>query len=154
MLCPKCQTNVPEGHFYCPNCRASVYNYAPDNSWSNGSILERAGRRLLDLLIILILIGGGVVLGRAIKWKELLNGFKPTTEASPAPKRDSHTGSPSKRHAASPSPTPQEKTDPTAKSPSAESARDLPQKIEELSKPDEIRRTRKPSPPPPQTTGD
>jgi len=88
MRCPKCQADVPEGHFYCPNCRVSVYGYVPEGWKSNGGKLERAGRRLLDLVLLLALIGGGVVLARAIKWKELLNGFTSSAEVSPSAKPD------------------------------------------------------------------
>lgn len=101
MRCPKCQTDVPDGHFYCPNCRVSVYNYAPEGWKAAGGRLERAGRRLLDLVLLLALIGGGVVLARAIKWKELLNGFNSSAEVSPSAKPEpSPSAHPAKRRAA------------------------------------------------------
>ena len=87
MRCPKCQVDVPDGHFYCPSCRVSVYNYAPEGRLA-GSRLERAARRLLDLLLLLALIGGGIVLARAIKWKELLNNFNSSAEATPSVNRN------------------------------------------------------------------
>ncbi|MEP7338355.1 MAG: hypothetical protein ABI977_11525 [Acidobacteriota bacterium] len=104
MRCPKCQTNVPDSHFYCPNCHASVYGYIPEGAKANGGGLERAGRRLLDLFLILLLIGGGIVLGRAIKWKELLNSVNPSAEVSPSVKSGpALPGHSSKRRAANPS---------------------------------------------------
>lgn len=101
MRCPKCQTDVPDGHFYCPNCRVSIYGYLPEGGIANGGKLERAGRRLLDLLLLLALIGGGIVLARAIKWKELLNSFNSSAEVSPSIKPEqSLPGRPTKRRAA------------------------------------------------------
>lgn len=104
MRCPKCQTNVPDGHFYCPNCRVSIYGYIPEGAKASGGRLERAGRRLLDLFLILALIGGGIVLARAIKWKELLNSVSPSAEVSPSVKSEpALPGHSSKRRAANPS---------------------------------------------------
>jgi len=102
MRCPKCQTDVPDGHFFCPNCRVSVYGYIPEGARANGGRLERAGRRLLDLFLLLALIGGGIVLARAIKWKELLNSVNPAAEVSPSAKSEpTLPGHSPKRRAAS-----------------------------------------------------
>ena len=98
MRCPKCQTDVPDGHFYCPNCRVSVYGYIPEGARANGGKLERAGRRLLDLLLLLALIGGGIVLARAIKWKELLNSVNPSAEVSPSTKPEPSLPGHSSKH--------------------------------------------------------
>lgn len=84
MRCPSCQNDIPENQFYCPICRAAVYSYVPESTQKKSGMLERAGRRLLDLLILMALIGAAVFLARQIKWNELLGIVKPATE-SPAP---------------------------------------------------------------------
>lgn len=81
MRCPSCQNDIPDNQFYCPICRASVYSYVPESTQKKGGRLERAGRRLLDLLILAVLVGAAVFLARQIKWNELL-GLKPATETS------------------------------------------------------------------------
>ncbi|MBL8186956.1 MAG: hypothetical protein JNK38_03060 [Acidobacteria bacterium] len=85
MRCPSCQNEIPSNQFYCPICRASVYTYVPENTQKKGGMLERAGRRVLDLLILAVLVGVAVVLARQIKWNELMGIAKPPAEkASPA----------------------------------------------------------------------
>lgn len=147
MRCPNCQTEIPEGHFYCPKCQVLVYNYLPPGAKPNGGRLERAGRRLLDLLLILILIGGGVVLARAIKWKELWNNINPSAEVSPSPKpeRGSPASSPAKRRNANSTQTTAETQGNSSKSDSAESGRDVKQKPEESASPANTRPTPKPT---------
>ncbi len=149
MRCPNCQTDVPEGHFYCPGCQASIYSYMPPEGWkSKGGRLERAGKRLFDVVIILFLIGAGVVLARAIKWKEVFNGFKPVAESTPSvqTERDSSGGSSSKRRKAnSPGSQSQEANENSSKPASAESVRELKQKIEELPSSEEAKPTPKPT---------
>lgn len=147
MRCPNCQTDVPEGHFYCPGCQVPIYSYVPQGQKSRGGRLERAGKRLFDLVLILILIGAGVVLARAIKWKEVFNIFKPVAESSPPakPERESSGGSSTKRRKSnSPDPQQQGTSEGASKPASAESVRDLKQKIEELPSSDESRPTPKP----------
>ncbi|MGE0882885.1 MAG: hypothetical protein AB7P14_05035 [Blastocatellales bacterium] len=141
MRCPNCQTDVPEGHFYCPGCQVPIYSYVPSNQKSKGGRIERAGKRLVDLILILVLIGAGVVLARAIKWKEVFNGFKPVVESSPSakPERDASGGLSSKRRKASSDPQQQGSHEETSKPASAESVRELKQKIEELPSSDETR---------------
>ncbi len=89
MQCPSCRSDIPDNQFYCPVCRASVYSYVPENSRSlSGGRLERAGKRLLEVFLFLILVGIGVVLARAIKWKDLLSGLLPATVTTATPKPD------------------------------------------------------------------
>jgi hypothetical protein len=131
MRCPKCQTEVPDGHFYCPNCRVSIYGYLPEGGMLTGGKLERAGRRLLDLLLLLVLIGGGIVLARAIKWKELLNSFNSSAEVSPSIKPEqSSSGRATKRRATATSTQSQEESGNTAKSSSTEVSPDPKSSIE------------------------
>lgn len=147
MQCPSCRSEISENQFYCPVCRASVYSYTPENSRSAGSggQVGRAGKRLLDVLLLLILIGAGIVIGRAIKWNELLSNFLPGFQAQPATKPErqptsspnsSSSNSSGKQRASEPSKdsskTSGEKPADSAKPASAESVRDLKQKIEEL----------------------
>ena len=125
MRCPKCQTDVPDGHFYCPNCRVSIYGYLPEGSMTGGGKLERAGRRLLDMLLLLALIGGSIVLARAIKWKELLNSFHSSAEVSPLGKPErSSSGQQTKRRATNASTQSQVESGNPAKPSSTESLPD------------------------------
>ena len=134
MRCPKCQTDVPEGHFYCPNCRGSIYGYLPEGGMTNGGKLERAGRRLLDLLLLLALIGGGIVLARAIKWKELLNSFNSSAEVSPSVKPEqSSPGRATKRRAANTATKSQEESGNIAKPSSTEGSPDPKSNVEKPS---------------------
>ncbi|MBS1790272.1 MAG: hypothetical protein JST85_21285 [Acidobacteria bacterium] len=127
MQCPSCRSEIPDNQFYCPVCRASVYSYVPENVRSTGSRVERAGKRLLEVLLFLILVGVGVVLARAIKWKELLGGVLPAATTAPSPKSEhpqtSQADSANKRKAATtPSPkAAEEKSADPSKSVSAES---------------------------------
>lgn len=142
MQCPSCRSEITDNQFYCPVCRASVYSYTPENS--PGSVgksqVGRAGKRLLDLLLLLVLVGAGIVIGRAIKWNELLSNFLPGYQAPSAtkPERQPASGpnSSGKQRASEASkdsskPSGEKSADST-KPASAESVRDLKQKIEEL----------------------
>lgn len=84
MRCPSCQNDIPDNQFYCPICRASVYSYVPESTQKKRGMLERAGRRLLDLLILVALVGAAVFLARQIKWNELMGVAKPAA-GSPTP---------------------------------------------------------------------
>lgn len=101
MRCPKCKTDVPDGHSYCTKCRTLLYDYSPDDGELVETAVSRAGKRLFDLLILVVLIAGGIVLGRAIQWKQILTGFQPATAVSPSPKQGkqsaSHQSSPKSR---------------------------------------------------------
>lgn len=147
MRCPSCQYDVPEGHFYCPSCQTLISSYAPASKESGRGRIERAAKRLLDLALLLVLVGAGVLLARAINWKEVFNGFKPLVENAPSAgtNRDSSGASSSRKHSSKVSNKPEEKNNESSKqSGSAESVRDLKQKIEELPA-DEPRPNVKPS---------
>ena len=88
MRCPRCKTDVPDGHSYCTNCRAILYDYSPEYAEPTETALGRAGKRLFDLLILLVLIAGGIALGRAIQWKQILSGIKPAAAVSPSPRQN------------------------------------------------------------------
>ena len=146
MRCPKCQTSVPDGHFFCPNCHVSVYGYIPESGRMNGGRLERAGRRLLDLLLVLVLIGGGVVLARAIKWKELWNNFNPSAEVSaPAKPEQSPSGHATKRRSASTTTRLQGESAETSKQASGEGTPDPKPKVEGTSSKSETQPAPKPT---------
>jgi len=92
MRCPSCQNDIPDNQFYCPICRASVYTYVPESTQKKGGRLERAGRRLLDLLILVVLVGAAVLLARQIKWNELLGIAKPPAENTSPAKTERNSG--------------------------------------------------------------
>ena len=147
MRCPSCQHAVPEGHFYCPSCRISIYSYVPEGAQFKGGRLERAGKRLLDLLLVLLLIGAGIVLARTIKWKEVVNGFKPVAEVSPSakPEREAASSSGKRRTASASAQGAPETPTKSSKPASAESGNDLKQKTEEPASTDKTRPTPKPA---------
>lgn len=151
MQCPSCRNEIADNQFYCPVCRASVYSYTPENSPGGGKRKGKLpGRWLLEALLILILIGVGIVLARAIKWKELMNNFLPGFVTAPAENSGTAPGSPpassGKKSAAKPVKSPEEKppADPN-KPTSTESVRDMNQKIEEFPAPGESKPTPKPT---------
>lgn len=123
MQCPSCRNDIPDNQFYCPICRASVYSYVPENMRTTNSRVERAGKRLLEVLLFLILIGIGVVLARAIKWNELLSGILPGATSS-TPKPEPSSGSAGKRGSSNSSKASQGKPADAVKSASTESADD------------------------------
>lgn len=141
MRCPKCQSDVPEGHSYCSKCRISVRDHVLDNPRPSQSGIDRAGKRVLDLLILLVLLGGGVLLARSIHWKELLNGVKPTGRVSQSAQqeREAQPGSPAKRGGARSSRTSKEKPASPAKPATSDSeeekAKEIPPAKEEQPRP-------------------
>lgn len=124
MQCPKCRTDVPEGHFYCPSCRTLIYNYRPERA-ARGP-LERAGGRLLDLLLAVIIIGGLVLTARMVNWREFLANLRGEVKQVGQPER------PTDRASTKPSPTPRRaranEPAPFKSPPLPESVRSLPQK--------------------------
>lgn len=150
MRCPKCQTDFPDWHFYCPNCRTQAQEYVPEANRSRGrNMLEKTGKLILELAIILFLIGAGVVIGRKINWKDVAAKFRGAEETSAPAKSERVTrpGVPAapKRHAESepaksesPAKTASPQTAEPASpgkpqpTPTVESVRQLSPKIEEL----------------------
>jgi cytoskeletal protein RodZ len=128
MRCPKCKTDVPDGHSYCTQCRTLLYDYAPEDAAPTETAVSRAGKRLFDLLILVVLIAGGVVLGRAIQWKQILTGFKPAA-VSPSPRQGKSQTNASAKHSAarSSSQASQEKSEEPSKPASAESKSEKPE---------------------------
>lgn len=95
MQCPKCRSEVPEGHFYCPNCRTLTYDYRPERP--KRGPLERAGARLLDLALAVAIIGVLIFTARQINWREFIanvRGQSPPT-APRAAATDSAAAKPS-----------------------------------------------------------
>lgn len=147
MQCPSCRNDIPDNQFYCPICRASIYSYAPENArTAKNSRVERAGKRLLEVLLFLILAGIGIVLARAIKWNELLGGILPAAATSSTPKPDS-SGSSGKRGSSASSKASEGKTADAAKPASPENAGDKKPKEESASD------NPKPTPTPKSSTG-
>lgn len=142
MRCPSCQNDIPENQFYCPICRAAVYSYVPESTQKKRGMLERAGRRLLDLAILAVLIGAAVVLAKAIKWNELL-GLKSATQVSPSTKPDRNSGSSGKQNKASnDSQNSQKKSETSAAS---DSPKEPSQKADEVSAPSDSKPAAKPT---------
>ncbi len=127
MRCPSCQNEIPSNQFYCPICRASVYTYVPESTQKKGGMLERAGRRLLDLLILAVLVGAAVVLARQIKWNELMGNAKPSAEKASPAKADRTTAKQNQTSANT-----QKRTEASAVSAEPESANKAKPKSEEL----------------------
>lgn len=162
MRCPSCQNEISDNQFYCPICRASVYSYTPENarSFGSGSQVGRAGKRLLEVLLLLILICVGVVIGRSIKWNELLNTFLPglqitpaaKSERGPSPSPSSSSGSAGKHRSPESSKNPSkesvEKPADSAKPAAPDKVRDPKQKTDEVPASGETRPTPKPTPTP------
>lgn len=76
MICPKCQTEITNWQFYCPQCRASLQDYNELGGGFKRGTLERVGGQLINLIIVLFLIGGSVLVARQIDWKELIAMFR------------------------------------------------------------------------------
>lgn len=142
MRCPSCQNDIPDNQFYCPICRASVYSYVPESTQKKGGKLERAGRRLLDLLILVALVGAAVFLARQIEWNELL-GLKPATETSSPAKTERK-----QNQAAATSPNSQKKSEastPSTSSDEMENAKESKPKSEDPPATTEPKATPKPA---------
>src|SRR5262245_24636344 len=89
MQCPKCQVEIPEWHFYCPNCRIQIQTYEPDGVRPKRGRFDRAGARVLIALAWLSVIIALVLIGRAAVWGELLAAIRGDTSASAKVETDS-----------------------------------------------------------------
>ena len=76
MKCPYCKSEVVDWHFYCPNCHALVNDYDPQTGKTNQGLVERVGKRLLDLIIALFIIGLLVMMARAIRWGDFFDTIR------------------------------------------------------------------------------
>jgi cytoskeletal protein RodZ len=139
MQCPNCLIEFSDLHFYCPNCRTSVLDYEPEGKKGRRGRIERVGVRILNLLLGLFIIGGLVLMGRAVRWSELFTAISRNvdvsaeTSSSPRAERASRTrtATPS-RDEDSATPARTGVSVASKKSPGVESVREMPQQIEEL----------------------
>ena len=149
MECPKCRSEVVDWHYYCSNCHALVNDVDPDAGKSKQSLVERAGARLLNLLVVAFVIGLIVLMARAIKWGDLVNSIRGEMNSVIEAKEQRLT--PAKpqtvrRPNVSSSPTHNESSSKSVKAGKVESVRSLQQKIEELPSLDESPQLIKPAP--------
>ena len=114
-----------------------LYDFSTEEPEPVETSIGRAGKRVFDLLILLALIAGGIVLGRAIQWKQLLTGVKPAAAVSPSPKQSKQNAS------RSASRNSKEKTENASQAASGE---DKNEKASESASTEETRQTSKPDP--------
>ncbi len=89
MQCPRCQSDVMEGHFYCANCHALVQAYEPEAEISPRGRIERAGARFLNALVFLSIIATLLVIARMTVWTELIAAIRGEAEISEKAETDS-----------------------------------------------------------------
>jgi cytoskeletal protein RodZ len=154
MQCPRCQTEVSEWQFYCPNCSAQVQNYTPEFEKPRRGKIERVGARVLSALLAIFIVGGLVLMARAVQWKQLFDSIRGNADASAETSSGSKNERSSRARAStvrsddgSPTPTKAEDSARAEKSQAVESVRALPQKIEELPSTDDQPQTPKSNPP-------
>ncbi|MGH9835641.1 MAG: PEGA domain-containing protein [Blastocatellia bacterium] len=154
MQCPRCQTEVSDWQYYCPNCRAQVQNYTPEFERPQRGKFERVGARVLSALLAIFIVGGLVLMARVVQWKQLFDSIRgnadASTETSPGSKNDRSSrtrASTSRPDDGSPTPTRAEDSAGAQKSQVVESVRALSQKIEELPSADDQPQAPKPKPP-------
>jgi len=154
MQCPRCQTEVSEWQFYCPNCSAQVQNHTPEFEKPRRGKVERVGARVLNALLAIFIVGGLVLMARAVQWKQLFDSIRgnvgASAEAFPGSKNDRSSrarASASRPDDGSPAPVKAEASVGAEKSQAVESVRALPQKIEELPSADDQPQAPKPKPP-------
>jgi hypothetical protein len=71
MRCPKCQAEVQEWHFYCQNCHIQVQGYGPETENHTRGRVERAGARVINALVGILVITVLVLTARAVQWTEI-----------------------------------------------------------------------------------
>jgi hypothetical protein len=153
MRCPKCRTEVSDWHFYCPNCHTLIGDYSPSGGKAGSGMVERAGMRLVNLILAALVISALVLMARAIKWNDLMTQMGLSRRDAGAPtevkKEQTPRSNPSnaRRKENSPAAPASMDTGKPEKKNGAESVREMPHKIEELS-PTEA----SPSPPKPTPT--
>jgi PEGA domain len=146
MKCPKCHAEVAEWHFYCGNCHALLSERVSNVTTTTetaGGIVERAGRRVLDLVFVGFILGILILMAREIEWNSLLRAFRDemgSPAQTPRPRNLRNGSTRRSEPAITPTSTPiggedvGMKPDRTGK---AESVRSLPNPIEELPAADE-----------------
>ncbi len=151
MQCPRCQTEVSDWQFYCPNCRAQIQNYTPEVERPQRGKIERVGARVLGALLAIFIVGGLVLMARGVQWKQLFDSIRgnadASTETSPGAKNDRSSrtrASAARPDDGSPTPVRAEAAARAQKSQAVESVRALPQKIEELPSADDQPQAPKP----------
>lgn len=138
MQCPKCQAEVPEWHFYCPNCCTQVQTYKPEIERPPRGRFERAGARVLEAMVWMLIIAALVLTGRAVQWNEIfaaIRGYTDVSEKSGTDskvKRASRTRSDEDRPDKAPMVAKTAEVSRQEKKDAVESVRAMPQKIEEL----------------------
>jgi len=154
MQCPRCQTEVSEWQFYCPNCSAQVQNYTSEVERPQRGKIERVGVRVLKALLAIFIVGALVLMARMVQWKQLFDSIRGNTDASAeiSPGSKSERASRARASAARPAdgslaPVRTKDAARAEKSQAVESVRALPQKIEELPSADDQPQAPKPKPP-------
>lgn len=73
MRCPNCQVEVQEWHFYCQNCHVQIQGFRRETERYNSprGRVERAGARVINALVGILLVSVLVLTGRAVPWKEI-----------------------------------------------------------------------------------
>lgn len=148
MLCPNCQTEVSNWQFYCPQCRTSLQDYQDFGRSSRRQSFDRVGAHLINLILVLLLLGGSVLVARQIDWKELKAMFKDPGAGvrTDTPGRKPDKSKPGDRRRRVKTESSAQKSDVNAsQATSVESVRRLPQKIEELPSPEEVPRESSPA---------
>ncbi|MGH9839543.1 MAG: PEGA domain-containing protein [Blastocatellia bacterium] len=140
MKCPQCRSEVADWHFYCANCHALVNDPDPSAAKAVEGMVERAGRRLLDLLFGIFIVGLLILMARTIEWKNLLRAIQGNA-SYPAETKGGHNGRKNPEPSRGPDDSNQNAggtggRDGNGKNRKAESVRSMPQTIEELPSPE------------------
>ncbi len=148
MQCPKCQAEVPEGHFYCSNCRVQVQTYEPETEKSFRGKFGRVGVYALNAAVWVLIIAALILVGRQAPWKELYAAIRAEMGVFEKVDSDSTAKTQPRAQSKAPKSAKSAQTDGKAggtakvaeasgqekqeKNKSFESVRAMPQKIEEL----------------------
>ena len=78
MQCLICQTEIAEMHSFCPKCRALANNFSSQEMNQKRGVAERVWSQMTTFLLLGLIVGASVVIGRAIKWKEIVSDLERT----------------------------------------------------------------------------